>query len=125
MTLSIVATAAIVALGALLLWLFASTLLERPIAPVATEPEPAPGAEELTMDGALNLYLASPDALPAGAGRVELTLVKAALAGPDGKERVFFEGSRRMLAQPGTTEKLLSGRNLPPETQAHRFVRVS
>lgn len=112
MTISLVVTAAILVAGALALWLILSPLRLPPSVPPVTEPPTEqPGEEpEAAFNGALNLYVTAPDRLPAGAGRVELSLVKAAIAGADGKETVFFEGSRRVMLQQGVTEKLLSER---------------
>lgn len=107
MTISLIATAIIVALGALVIWLMVARRGALPPAAPGPAPGPAP-AEEEPMHGALNLYLTAPALLPAGAARVELTLVKAALGRGDGTERTFFEGSRRLMLQDGTTEKLLS-----------------
>lgn len=82
-------------------------------------PEPAgPGAAVPPVDAnavpppdgwyaVLNAYVASPEALPGGALRYEMTVVKAALE-REGSEAVFFEGARRLMLQPGTVEKLLS-----------------
>jgi hypothetical protein len=110
MTISLIASAAILALGALAIAL----LLARraPEAPVPAPPieEPAPPETEDVMHGALNLYLTAPERLPSGAARAELTLVKAALARGDGTERTFFEGARRLMLQEGVTEKILSER---------------
>ncbi len=109
MTISLIGTAAILAIGALVIWFMVAT---RP-APVPAPPPPveepeAPEPEE--QHGALNLYLAAPERLPAGAARVELTLIEASLARTDGTERIFFQGSRRLVLQQGTVEKLLSER---------------
>ncbi len=109
-TISIIATAAILAIGALVIWLL---VVRRPAPAPVTEPpvaEPEPPAEEAEFHGALNLYLTAPARLPAGAARVELTLVKASLVGDGGKEVAFFEGARRLMLQEGVTEKLLSER---------------
>lgn len=109
MTTSLLVTAAILAIGGALIWLLIATLRTQPavapVAPPTTTEEP-----EVTFDGALNLYLAAPERLPAEAGRVELTLVRAALLRADGTEVAFFDGSRRVMLQEGVTEKVLSER---------------
>jgi len=108
MTMSLIATAAIVAIGAAVIWfLIVRRPAPAPVAPPVTA-EPAPAEAEPEFHGALNLYLTAPERLPAGAGRVELTLIKASLARADGKDIAFFEGSRRVVLQEGVTEKVLS-----------------
>lgn len=112
MTISLIATTAIIAVGGALLWLFVVAPLRSPEAPV-TKPAPAPGPEgeepARPMHGALNLYLAAPERLPAGAARIELTLNEAELA--DGETRaVIFQGAQRVMLQRGVVEKVLSER---------------
>lgn len=109
MTMSLIATAAIVAIGAAAIWfLIVRRPAPAPVQPPATgEPEPA-REETFEYHGALNLYLTAPERLPAGAGRVELSLIKASLVRADGKEVAFFEGSRRVVLQEGVTEKVMS-----------------
>src|SRR5689334_8399972 len=95
MTISLIATAVIVVVGAALIWLLLASLREPSAPPAVTPPETGSATEpEPDLHGALNLYLTAPPQLPAGAGRVELSLVKAALVRADGKESTFFEGSR-------------------------------
>ncbi|HTK60383.1 MAG TPA: hypothetical protein VL283_04260 [Candidatus Baltobacteraceae bacterium] len=111
MTVSLLVTAAVLVIGSVLIWLMFASLRRQPAGPppATTTPETGSATEpEAEFHGALNLYLAAPDQLPAGAGRVELTLVKAALVRADGKETAFFEGSRRVVLQQGVTEKALS-----------------
>jgi len=110
MTISLIATAAIVVIGALVIWLFVvPTPRPVPEAPAPTTEEPAK-EPDLPLDGALNLYMTAPETLPAGAARVEMTLIKATLVSGDGKEAAIFEGSQRLTLQHGVTEKLLSDR---------------
>lgn len=107
MTISLLVTVAILVIGGVLIWLVVVSLGRKPSAP------PPPSAAEepvLAFDDALNLYLAAPERLPAGAGRVELSLTKAVLVRADGLEVPFFDGSRRLMLQPGVTEKILSER---------------
>jgi hypothetical protein len=111
MTISLTATAAILVIGAALIWLLLASLRKPSAPPAVTPPETGSATEpepEPELHGALNLYLTAPAQLPAGAGRIELSLVKAALVRADGKESTFFEGSRHLVLQQGVTEKLLS-----------------
>jgi len=111
MTLSLLVTAAIVVAGTAAIWMLFTSRRLPPAPPVTTppaaEPEPEPAKP---FDAALNLYLTAPAAMPAGAGRVEMTLVKASLLDASGKETAFFEGSQRAVMQEGAVEKLLSER---------------
>lgn len=112
MTMSLIATVAILVVGVFALWLLVSALRGRTPAPIVTPPVPSePGQAPIgAFDGALNLYVTAPERLPVGAGRVELALVKAVLVRADGLEAPFFEGSRRIMLQQGVTEKALSER---------------
>lgn len=110
MTISLLTTALILALGAAAIWLLVARLrAPAPTLPPTDGPKaPEERPEPEPFHGALNLYLASPEALPGGAARVELTLTEASVAGADGKEHAFFKGSRRVMLQPGSVGKALS-----------------
>jgi hypothetical protein len=112
MTISLIATAAIVVVGTFVIWtLFTAPRPEGPaVEPPTTEPPPTtqPETPPLAFDAALNLYLAAPARLPAGAGRVELKLTEAAFVRADGTEAVFFDGSRKVVLQDGVVEKAMS-----------------
>lgn len=69
-----------------------------------------PIATEKARNSALNLYLAPPPALPDGAIRVELTVVKAQVEDASGAMTVFFEGVQRVMLQPNSVQKVLSER---------------
>lgn len=111
MTISLLVTVAILVAGTAAIWMLFTSRRPQPAPPATTppvteaEPEPAKA-----FDAALNLYLTAPAAMPAGAGRVEMTLVKASLLDADGKETTFFEGSQRVVLQEGAIEKVLSER---------------
>lgn len=108
MTISLIATGVILAIGAMALWFLFASLRARPAAPTQETPEAAAPAPEPEWHGALNLYLAAPERLPGGAARVELSLIEASLMGADGNAKKIFEGSRRLTLQQGVTEKILS-----------------
>lgn len=113
MAISLLVTAVILTMGAFAIWMLVAALRPGPSVPPAATPPPTiepVTPPESDFNGALNLYMTAPDRLPAGADRVELSLVKAALARADGAEIAFFEGSRRVVLQQGVTEKVLSER---------------
>ncbi len=111
-TFSILLAAAILLIGGGALWL----LLIAPrlgLPPFATPPveKPTPPATEETgpaRNSAINVYLAPPPALPDGAVRAELTLIKATLTDANGKSAAVFEGAQRVMLQSGIVEKAIS-----------------
>jgi len=108
-TISLLASAAILAVGSFLVWAFivAPRLKPAPVpAPAPAAPTPLKAEEE--RHGALNLYLAAPENLPSGVTRAELTLIKATLADADGAESPVFSGVQRVMLQSGSAEKALS-----------------
>src|SRR5687768_13804809 len=111
MTISLIVTAVILAVGTAVIWmLFTSPRPQPTPPPVTTPPVTEPEPEPTARDAALNLYMTAPATLPTGAGRVELTLVKASVSRADGEETAFFEGNQRVVLQEGSIEKVLSER---------------
>lgn len=109
MTISLIATAAIVLVGTFVIWMLFTA--PRPSAPVPPATGPATNAPETApqaFDAALNLYMTAPARMPDGAGRLELKLIEASLADAGGKETVFFQGSRKVVLQEGAIQKVLS-----------------
>lgn len=105
-TVSILMTVVILLAGLLAIWFFIVAPRLKP-APVAPPPAVTP-PEAREMHGALNLYLAAPEPLPAGVSRAELTLVKATLIDDAGAESPAFTGAQRVMLQGGVAEKALS-----------------
>lgn len=105
-TLSLALSAAILLIGGSLLWflLIAPRPAHQPTVQ-APPPAPPPAAE---WHGALNLYLGSPDKLPSGVSRAELTLIKATLMDDKGVETQVFDGVQRVMLQDGFAEKVMS-----------------
>jgi len=110
-TLSLLLTGIILLVGVGLIWVLVVAPRLRPVAYIPTptpvpNPVPTPAPEE--RHDALNLYLAAPDPLPAGAERLELTMIKATLVGTDGADVPVFAGVQTVMLQPGVIEKVLS-----------------
>ncbi len=106
-TLSLLISAAIFAVGLVLIWFLIVAPRFKPAAPTPVPTVPPPAKTE-ERHGALNLYLTAPVALPSGATGAEVTLVKAALVDGNGREASVFEGAQKVMLRPDAVEKTLS-----------------
>lgn len=109
-TLAISLSVLLLIAGALAIWFLIVAPRLKP-GPAVTPPPvttPPPNAVR-QMHGALNVYLAAPEQMPAGVTRAELTLVKATLIDDaDGTESTAFTGAQRVTLQANIAEKALS-----------------